>query len=845
MARILIVDDEPDNLVSLQAILNTHLPDCEVLAASSGRQAIDLARDHLPDVILLDVFMPGMDGYEVCRRLKEDRATARIPVVMVTAVMTETRDKVRGLECGADAFLTKPVEQAELVAQVRVALRLKKAEDALLREMASVEDQLVDRTRELRESERRLQGIMDSLPGAAYRWQVGTDGAYRLVFVSRGSVDLLGYEPQEVQGWEALEVFRLIHPDDRPLSVELSNRALKGRVPGEIFCRMKTKSGDYRWVHNRFQGITGRDGRLTAVEGMLLDASQMKEAERLIRWEASVNRDLADLARTLVAEKDPETVGRKVVRAARDLTESELGMIVTVNPHTREQDQVYATESVLEQCRLWSGGDLTVCRLGPDGDYAALCGHGLNIGEPFYTNDPPGHPLWKGLPQGHVDVRRFLSVPISLNGDVIGQLMLANPPRDYTDRELRVAGWLGDLFALAVHRHREELERRRLEDQLRQAQKMEALGTLAGGVAHDFNNILSAIIGYAELGLMDLPDRHPVRECLEEVIHSGKRARDVVRQILTFSRARPAEREPVLVEPILKETLKFLRASLPSTIEIRKDLCDTDALVRADPGEIHQVLLNLGTNAAYAMRDTGGVLTVRLETTPSAPPLRDAPHVPSGPYVKLTVQDTGEGMLPEVRERIFDPYFTTKPVGEGTGLGLAVVHGIVRSAGGCVEVESAPGRGSTFRIYLPRVEAPPTEVRSDPKRAVLRGHERVLVVDDEPALVQMVKTMLSRFGYRVEGAGSPEEVLQRLREDPGCCDVLLTDLTMPGMTGLVLAEKALSIRGDLPVVLMTGFGDRVDQERLKRAGIHAVLGKPFAANKLTEALRRAVEGGGG
>jgi PAS domain S-box-containing protein len=383
-------------------------------------------------------------------------------------------------------------------------------------------------------------------------------------------------------------------------------------------------------------------------------------------------------------------------------------------------------------------------------------------------------------------------------------------------------------------------ERIRLETQLRQAHKIQAIGTLAGGIAHDFNNILGAILGYTELAMQKVGQDKVLGGYLHEVLTAGHRAKDLVQQILAFSRQTELKRTPIQLHLLIKEALGLLRAVLPSTIAIESVLDPSSGSILADPTQIHQVVLNLCTNAAHAMRETGGAIEIRLE--PVDVPA-DRPGVvadlQAGPYVRLTVRDTGHGMAPEIMERIFDPFFTTKGVGEGIGMGLAVVHGIITSYGGAITVESTPGQGTTFAVYLPRV-AEPTTAALPAKELLPGGRERLLFVDDEEALVRLWQTALEHLGYNVIVCTSSLEALNVFRAAPQSFDLVITDYTMPAMTGEVLAHELRRIQPDIPIILCTGFSDTMTAERAQALGIDGFILKPLMVGDLSLAIRRVL-----
>lgn len=378
----------------------------------------------------------------------------------------------------------------------------------------------------------------------------------------------------------------------------------------------------------------------------------------------------------------------------------------------------------------------------------------------------------------------------------------------------------------------------RLEDQLRQSQKMEAIGTLAGGIAHDFNNILAAIIGYTELALSEPPSGTKAKKHMENVLHAANRASNLVKQILTFSRMTEKEMRPLKVVHIVKEVLKLMRASLPTTIDIRQSINSRFGMAKADPTGIHQVLMNLCTNAAHAMQDSGGILEVSLmDMDIDQETASFFPELSPGPYLKLVVSDTGHGMDRGTLDRIFEPFFTTKGPGKGTGMGLAVTHGIIKSHGGAVTVFSVPGKGTKFQVLIPRIEEELTQTPHPVQPSLPTGRECILFVDDEEALVDFGKQILKRLGYNVVGVTNAVDALRFFSEEPYQFDLVITDQTMPKMTGLELAGALLKIRPDLPVILCSGYSESITNERIQSIGIRQYMTKPYLKQELAQTIR--------
>ena len=384
-------------------------------------------------------------------------------------------------------------------------------------------------------------------------------------------------------------------------------------------------------------------------------------------------------------------------------------------------------------------------------------------------------------------------------------------------------------------------EKKKLEDQLRQAYKMEAIGTLSGGIAHDFNNILSIILGNAELAIDDIPEWSPVRFNLKEIRSASMRAKDVVRQLLNFSRKANQELKPTKIIPVVKDALRFLRATIPTSIEIRQNIQDASDTVLADSTQIHQVILNLGTNAFHAMEETGGVLKIEIKNVvfDQVAATFYSDLIP-GKYVQVTVSDTGQGIAPEIRERIFDPYFTTKEIDKGTGMGLSVVLGIVKGHGGAISVDSEPGKETRIRIFLPMVERE-AETEFVAEEKLCTGNENILFVDDEESLADLGRLRLEKMGYRVTATNRSAEALELFYANPDQFDLVITDMTMPRMTGDRLAKEILKIRPDMPIIICTGYHEKIKQKKSLEMGIKTFLLKPVSINNLAKSVRKVLD----
>jgi signal transduction histidine kinase/ActR/RegA family two-component response regulator len=380
------------------------------------------------------------------------------------------------------------------------------------------------------------------------------------------------------------------------------------------------------------------------------------------------------------------------------------------------------------------------------------------------------------------------------------------------------------------------------ERQLQQVMKLQAIGTLAGGIAHDFNNILFPIVGYTELTMDDIPEDSQARQNLKEILKATNRAKELVQQILTFSRQNGQERKPLKVQFLIKEAVKLLRATIPSSIEIECNVDEFCGLIKGDPTQIHQIIMNLCTNAYHAMQETGGKLEVSLkEIDISYEQSVERVGMKVGKHIELIVKDSGHGMNPQVIERIFEPYYTTKEQGKGTGLGLSVIHGIVKNHGGDITVSSQPGKGSSFKVYLPIIDEVEEETQTDEPLIEINGKERILLIDDEQQIIDIERQILERLGYTVTSTTDSQEALEEFAAQPDHFDLVITDMTMPKMTGDQLAQRMMDIKPQIPVILCTGYNETISEEKALAMGIDKFVMKPVVKEELASTIRKVLD----
>ncbi len=434
------------------------------------------------------------------------------------------------------------------------------------------------------------------------------------------------------------------------------------------------------------------------------------------------------------------------------------------------------------------------------------------------------------------------SINESLQSEIVERKMAEEALRKAHDElEMRVKERTSELEQAYVSLRRETEERERTQEALRQSHKMEALGTMAGGIAHDFNNILAAILGFTEMAQEDVQDRPDVHHNLGNVVRSAMRARELVKQILAFARKTTYERGPLSLSEIIKETIQLMRASIPAMVEIKFSITATSDRVFASPVEVQQILINLVNNAWLAMEEKGGTLEVKLsdidfEGDINMPGTYAAP----GEYVQLVVTDTGVGMGPEVMKRLFDPFFTTREVGKGTGMGLSVVYGIIKDLNGTIAVESVPGEGSTFRVMLPKAKTG-ADAKTVAIPEIIGGTEKILFVDDERMIAEWGRKTLERLGYKVTAVTDSEEGLNIFSSDPALFDLVITDYAMPRIAGPQLAAELLAVRKDIPIILCTGYSQTISPDTARRIGIREFLSKPLVKQELASSVRRVLD----
>jgi PAS domain S-box-containing protein len=890
--------------------------------------------------------MPGMDGYEVCRRLKADPVLEDIPVIFISA-LAETEDKLKAFQMGGVDYITKPFQPEEVSARINTHLKLKKYR-RLIEQKADA-------------SEKRFKVIFEQVNEAIFVH----DLMGRLYFVNSKACNNLGYKEDELIKMTVSDV-------DPDFVARVDGGKFWTTLPVSFESRHQRKNGSLFPVEVRLSSIVFNEQPF--VLALVSDITERKQAEADLRaaLEEAHQRQkevtaLLSASKRIPLSKTFDEAARQIFDICKDLIGAKSGYVALLSEDGKENEVLF----------LEAGG--LPCDVDPElpMPIRGLREVAYRTNDTAYDNAFADGRWMKYMPVGHVALENVLFAPLIIGKQAVGLMGLANKPGGFTDRDAKIAKAFGDLAAVALIyaeyqdqlRESEErlqiifnnapaimllvnentevikmnqtgliaagkpmdkviglrggdilncvgsmqnprgcgfgedckqcklrktvedtfatdqnfykieaglwlkkqdktiehtvlistsivdsktpktvlvtiddiTERKQLEKRIQQVQKMEAIGNLAGGIAHDFNNILFPIIGYSEMMIDGLPPDSPEQQKAMGILTAGKRGSDLVKQILAFSRQSESKIIPIKIQSILKEVLKLCRSTIPSDIEISDDIQHDCGPVQADPTQIHQVAMNLITNAYHAVEPKSGNIFILLKEIILQSDDTISNFLKPGKYAELTVSDTGNGIDPSIINKIFEPYFTTKEKGKGTGLGLATVYGIVREHDGDIKVYSKLGKGAKFDVYLPIIEKGSNDQKAKMQEVDPTGTESILLVDDDELIAELEREMLKHLGYQVTAHINSFDALMDFKANPDVYDLVLTDMTMPKMTGVELAQKLMSIKPNIPVIICTGFSKRINKKKATEIGIKGFLMKPVRKLEMSQMVRKVLD----
>jgi len=848
--KILIVDDQPENI----HILIEHLTDeYQVLFATSGRKALEIAlSDSQPDVILLDIMMPPPDGFEVCSQLKSQDKTKEIPIIFVSALDQEI-DEAKGLNLGAVDFITKPFRIPVVKARIKSVLRLKdemERQAILTRQLQdlnlNLEKMVDEKTTALQQahanieaSEKRYRTIYEnSIEGI---FETAPDG--HLISASPSLLRIMGYDAVDYNNpgmISAMDRLTYLHPQDRQTLVWIMEK--NGEVRN-FETRMKKKDGAIIWVSISARVIHDDREGLIRYQGFLLDITERKIPEiknrQLIQELALLNRIIAASMTETKAEAILAISCRELAQAfqlpqASALTLNQERTKATIAAeYFAKRAESYKSRSFHHESFLMA-------------DHPRLM-EIFNQNETLVIDNVYRDERFQTITEffSRRNTESFLLAPLILSGRPMGYLILESETSyPYSDEQIRLTRSVADQVSGVLARIQLDEGRHQLEAQYFQAQKMEAIGQLTGAVAHDFNNILTIILGVSDLMLLQQKPNSPLYEKIGQIKGAATKAANLVRQLMAFSRQQILQPDILDLNKIIGNFEKMLHRIIGEDIHLHTHYDPNLGLVKADPGQIEQVLMNLVVNARDAM-PLGGELSIETSNVNlNKKGIHHYVDVMPGKYVLLCVSDTGEGMDAEIQAHIFEPFFTTKAKGEGTGLGLSTVHGIINQSGGHIWVYSEPGQGTVFKIYLPMIEEEPiTDKLIDEQfQEVPGGSETILVVEDDEILRKMVCETLKTFGYNTleaDCSASADTILSTRQKE---IDLLVTDVVMPGTeSGIQLAERYNQTLPQLKVLFMSGYTDKaiIHQGILKRKVNY--ISKPFLPIDFAQKVREILD----
>ncbi|GAB6145745.1 response regulator [Desulfocicer niacini] len=763
---LLVVEDSPTQAMEIQYFLEHN--GYKVLIAEDGEQAFAMLNDFRPDIIISDIIMPRMNGYELCEKIKNNNKLKDIPVILLTS-LSEPEDVINGLVCGANNFIIKPFDEKLMLSQIKYTIINMEMRKGVTSQMGV---KIFFRKKEYFLSSERIQMIDLLLSTYEAAIQKNND-------------------------------FKKANQELEQIKEELEKRVLE-----------RTSELSKSNLH------------------LQKEIEERKSIEKALRRSENELAIKNQISQVFITSPDDELF-KDVLNIVLTALISKYGIFGYI-----DEDGALVcpsiTKDIWEECKIQEK-DIKFSRK----SWTGIWGQSLIKEKPLYSNEP------LQVPEGHIKITRTLNVPIIHSGNVIGNLLVANKETDYDKSDVRlmeaIAGHLAPLLNATLQRDKQAKKRQSLEDQLRQTQKMESVGRLAGGVAHDYNNVLSVIMGFTELAMVDEDLTEPVRTNLKEILKATKRATDITRHLLAFARKQTIAPKVLDLNKNVENMIKMLRRLIGEDIDFAWSPGADLWSIKMDPSQIDQILVNLCVNARDAITGVGKITIETKIMSFDAAYCADHHGFIPGEFVMLAVSDNGCGIDKEILNNIFEPFFTTKDLDKGTGLGLSTVYGIVKQNNGFINVYSEPGIGTTIKIYLARHKGNAVNIPKENTEKILAGHgETILIVEDDPSILKLARLILDKLNYIVLTQDTPEGAIRLAEEYAGEIHLVVTDVIMPEMNGLELANRLQSIYPNLKRIFMSGYtSNTIAHHGVLDEGVH-FLQKPFSQKDLAIIVRKVL-----
>ncbi len=768
--KILIVDDILDNLIILKSIINQYIPDIVVITTQSATEGLEILNNNTIDCILSDVQMPEMDGIEMCSKIKSNSSTSRIPVMLISSHSADSCIKVKGLEAGANDFISRPINNEELASKLKVMIRISSAEKKLLQLNTEQKLTIKNKSETISKIETNFEAILNSMTEAV----ISIENSGVITKMNPMAEKLTGWKQQDIKDNNIEQILNLINPK-------------KNSIPSIFGLSSKMSLTNQLNIN---ADLISKENKIYSIEGTVTLIQNSSEFLNSHNGFVIVFKDISSRKKE---EEEKERLLLAIGQAAEMIviTDSD-GIIQYVNPAI-EKVSGFTPERVL-------------------GINPRFLKSGVQD-EKFYKK------MWKTLQSGEI-----------WRGRVV------NRKKDstlYTEEKV-ISPVINDTGCVVnyVSVSRDITKEIAQEEKIKQSEKMDVIGQLAGGIAHDFNNILGGIIGFSELTMRIAEKESKIERNLKHILKAGIRGKELVKQILTFSSQKSVVKEPIFINPIINEVIGLLKSTIPSTIEIKYTNIKESLPIESDSILIHEIVLNLCTNAAYALGNRGNIDISLTEETITSDVDCLMGRIEPGRYSIISVKDNGSGMNKEVLSHIFDPFYTTKPTGKGSGMGLSVLYGIVQDHNGNIVVETDENWGTIFKIYLPKSKRQYINKESEDIKNIDGGKEKIFFIDDEEILCTLAYEYLSELGYDVCIFTDSLMALEKFKIEYKSVEMVITDHTMPKLTGFDLAKEMLSIKKDLSIILCTGYSKNVDKEVAIDAGFSDFFLKPYKLDDL-------------